>query len=96
MSSYLSYSPGDGWFQCVETDNPNVLIPGITHAQNYRNGYMELSNWTLQGDAYTSHMNNGDIHLNSEKHIFLLRSWKYQFSVKVDHNIMRWYFFSYF
>ena len=72
MSFYVSYSPGDGWFQHVETDNPNVLIPGITHAQNYHNGYMELSNWTLEQDAYISHMNNGDIHLNSEKHIFFV------------------------
>ena len=63
---------GDGWFQHVENDHPSILIPGIKHATNYRNAHNDLSNWTIQRDAYISSMNDGEVEMNSTKHILLV------------------------
>ena len=48
------------------------MIPPIKHAESYRTGYMELGVWNFQRDCYLSDVNNGEIEMDSPRHVFLV------------------------
>ena len=48
------------------------MIPGMKHADKYCNAYMDLGIWNFQKDCYLSHVNNGEIEMETPGHIFLV------------------------
>ena len=63
---------GDGWFQRLEDDIPQVLIPSIKHANNYHTAYMDLGIWTFQRDCYLCNANQGETEMESPRNIFIV------------------------
>ena len=48
------------------------MIPGLKHANTYKNAYMDLDIWKFQTDCYLSDVNNSEIDMDTPRNIFLV------------------------
>ena len=48
------------------------MIPGLKHANTYKNAYMDLGIWKCQTDCYLSDVNNSEIDMDTPRNIFLV------------------------
>ena len=64
--------PGDGWFDRLPKDYPNLIILGMKQARDYTNRYMDLLVWLRQKDAYLWQENDGEFEFHGKENIFLV------------------------